>query len=94
MREVAQQVRYTAEEQAAGFSRFRENVVAVREGVDQITSSLGKQAVACRQVTEFIGRVSQGTDSNEESAEKLREAMREFISQAVTLREDAERFRV
>jgi methyl-accepting chemotaxis protein len=94
MREVAQQVRYTAEEQAAGFSRFRENVVAVREVVDQITSSLGKQAVACRQVTESIGRVSQGTDSNEASAEKLREAMREFISQAVTLREDAERFRV
>jgi len=66
----------------------------VREAVDQIAESLGEQTGACRQVTEFLERVSQGTQSNEEAAEKLRETMREFISQAVSLREDAERFRV
>jgi methyl-accepting chemotaxis protein len=94
MREVAQQVRHTTEEQTAGFGRIRENVVGVREAVDQIAGSLGEQTGACRQVTEFLERVSQGTQSNEEAAEKLRETMREFISQAVSLREDAERFRV
>jgi methyl-accepting chemotaxis protein len=94
MREAAQQVRHTAEEQAAGFSRFRENVVGVREVVDQITGSVAKQAAACRQVEESLGRVSKGTESNEESAQKLRELMRELISQAVILREGAERFRV
>jgi methyl-accepting chemotaxis protein len=94
MREVAQQVRHTTEEQTAGFGRIRENVVGVREAVDQIAGSLGDQTGACRQVTEFLERVSQGTQSNEEAAEKLRESMREFISQAVSLREDAERFRV
>jgi len=94
MREVAQQVRHTAEEQAAGFSRFRENVVGVREVVDQIASAVGEQSAACRRVTESIGHVSQETRSNKEAAEMLREAMREFTSQAVTLRGDAERFRV
>ena len=94
MREVAHQVRRTTEEQAAGFSRMRENVVGVREAVDQITGSLGEQAGACRQVTESLGLVSRGIQSNEEAAEKMRDAMREFISKAVTLREDAERFRV
>jgi methyl-accepting chemotaxis protein len=94
MREVAQQVRHTAEEQAVGFSRFRENVVGVREVVDQIASSVSDQSAACRRVTDSIGHVSQETRSNEEMAKKLREAMREFTSQALTLRGDAERFRV
>ena len=94
MSKVAQQVRRTTEAQAAGFSRIRENVAGVREAVDQITTSLGEQTGACRQVKESLGLVSQGTQSNEEAAEKIREVMREFISQAVSLREDAERFRV
>jgi methyl-accepting chemotaxis protein len=94
MREVAQQVHRTTEEQAAGFGRIRESVAGVREAVEQISDSLGEQAGSCRQVTESLGRVSLGTQSKEEAAEKLRESMRELISQAVSLREDAERFRV
>ena len=94
MRKVAQQVRRATEEQAAGFGRIQENVVGVREAVAQITGSLGEQAGACRQITKSLGLVSEGTRSNEEAAEKMRESMREFISEAVSLREDAERFRV
>jgi methyl-accepting chemotaxis protein len=94
MREVAQQVRRTTEEQARGFGRIRENVVGVREAVEQIADSLGEQTSACRDVTDSLGLVTQGTCSNEEAAGKIREAMQQLGLQAENLREDAERFRV
>lgn len=93
MREIAQQVHRTTEEQAAGFGRIRENVVGVREAIDRITGSLSEQADSLHQVTEFLGRVSLGTESNEEAVDRLRGSMQEFISQAVALRAGAERFR-
>ena len=93
MREVAQQVHRTTEEQATGFGRIRENVVGVREAVDRITGALGDQAGSLHQVKESLGRVSLGTESNEEAIDRLRESMQEFVSQAVALREGAERFR-
>jgi methyl-accepting chemotaxis protein len=94
MREVAQHVRRTSEEQAAGFSRLSENVVGVREAIGQITSSLNDQTGDCGLINESLALVSQGTRANEEATEKLQEAMREFTTKAVALREDAERFRV
>jgi methyl-accepting chemotaxis protein len=94
IREIAQQVCRTTEEQTLGFGRLRENVVDAREAAEQIKLSMGEQSGACRQVTESIGLVSQGIQSNEESAGRMREAMRELALEAESLREDAERFRV
>ena len=94
IREIAQQVCRTTEEQTLGFGRLRKNVVDAREAAEQIKFSMGEQSGACRQVTESIGLVSQGIQSNEESAGRMREAMRELALEAESLREDAERFRV
>jgi methyl-accepting chemotaxis protein len=94
MREVAQQVRRTTKEQAIGFGRMRDNVVGVREAIEQITGALAEQTGACDHVTESLGLVSQETQLNDEATEKIRDVLREFISQAVALRQDAERFRV
>jgi methyl-accepting chemotaxis protein len=94
IREIAQQVCRTTAEQTLEFGRLRENVVDAREAAEQIKLSMGEQSGACRQVTESIGLVSQGIQSNEESAGRMRETMRELVLEAERLREGAERFRV
>ena len=93
MREVAQQVRRTTEEQSAGFGRIRENVAGVRSVVEQISGSLQEQSEACSEVTGFLERVSAGSRANEEAAEAVQEAMRELARHAEGIREDVERFR-
>ena len=54
MREVAQQVRRTTEEQSRGFGRIRESVEGVRGVVENINESLQEQSSACSQVAEFL----------------------------------------
>ena len=93
MREVAQQVRRTTEDQAAGYGRIRENVVGVRGAVEQITGSLGDQSVACEQVTTVLEGVAEGSRANEEAARRVRDAMRTLVDQAEGLRGNVERFR-
>jgi methyl-accepting chemotaxis protein len=93
MREVAQQVRRTTEEQSTGLGRIRENVVGVRAAVEQISGSLREQSEACNEVTGFLERVSAGSRANEEAAEAVQEAMRELARYAEGIREDVERFR-
>jgi methyl-accepting chemotaxis protein len=94
MREVAQQVHATTEEQSRGFRRIRESVEGVRSTVEQIDGSLREQSEACGEVAESLDRVLDGTTSNEEAAGRMGEAMQELLSQAETLREDVERFRI
>lgn len=93
MREVAQQVRRTTEEQAAGFGRIRGNVEGVRGTAGRITGSLGEQAEACSRVTELLDEVAAGSRSNEKAASTLREAVGTLAEQAVGLRAEIEGFR-
>ncbi len=93
MREVAQQVHRTTEDQAAGFRRIRENVTGVRGAVEQITGSLGDQSVVCEQVTAVLGGVAEGSRTNEEAARRVGDAMQALVDRAHELRGNIERFR-
>ncbi|HIF95257.1 MAG TPA: hypothetical protein EYQ60_19355 [Myxococcales bacterium] len=94
MREVAQQVRRTTEDQAAGIGRIQMNVDEMRDAVGRITGSLGQQSEACSQMSEVLSRVSEETETNEGAAEKLQAVTRELIAHSDSLREESERFRV
>lgn len=92
MREVAQQLRRTTEDQSAGFGRIRENVVGVRGAVEKITGSLREQSEACAEVEGFLDGVAEGSHTNEAAARMLRESMLGLSTKAEELREDVERF--
>jgi methyl-accepting chemotaxis protein len=94
MREVAQQVRRTTEEQSRGFGRIRESVEGVRHAVESINGSLQDQSSACNQVAEFLEQVYERTRANEDSGQRMDESMRGLLSQAESLREDVEKFRI
>ena len=94
MREVAQQVRHTTEEQSLGFGRIRENVEGVRSAVEQITGSIEEQSDACGKLSESLDQVFHGTRSNEEAAKQMEVAMEELAEQTEHLREDVARFRI
>ena len=94
MREVAQQVHHTTEEQALGFGRIRENVEGVRFAVEQITGSIGEQSDACGKLSASLDQVFEGTRSNEEAAKQMEAAMRELAEQTESLREDVAGFQI
>jgi methyl-accepting chemotaxis protein len=94
MREVAQQVRRTTEEQSRGFSRIRESVEGVRVTVESINTSLQDQSSACSQVASFLEQVFDGTRSNEEAAQRMGESMQGLLTQAQALREDVAKFQI
>jgi len=94
MREIAQQVRRTTEEQSRGFARIRESVENVRDAVERIDRSLHQQSGACEQVAGFLEMVNVNTHSNERSVQGMDKAMRELAREAEALREDVGRFRV
>jgi len=94
MREVAEQVRSTTDEQSRGSRRIGESVESVREAVDQINRSLQAQSSGCGQAVEFLSRVNEKTATNQQSTERMREAMRGLVRQAETLRDSVQRFRL
>ncbi len=94
MREVAQQVRRTTEDQARGFGRIRENVDELRNAVGRITGTLGQQSEACGQMSELLVKVSEETRTHESAAGQIKAATRELIAHSDSLREESERFRV
>jgi methyl-accepting chemotaxis protein len=94
MKEVAQQVRRTTEEQSRGFGRIRESVEGVRESVESINGSLQEQTTACSQVASFLEQVFEGTRSNEEAAQRMGRSMQELVAQAQALRDDVAKFQI
>jgi len=94
MREVAEQVRSTTDEQSRGSRRIGESVESVREAVEQINRSLQQQSQACGQAVEFLARVNERTATNQQSTERMREAMQGLVRQADLLRESVRRFRL
>ena len=94
MREVAQQVRGTTEEQARGSGRIRESVEGVREAVEQHQPALQEQSTACRSAVELLEAVYARTRTNEESARRLDAVTKSLLHQAEALREDVQRFTV
>ena len=94
MREVAQQVCATTEEQARGSGRIRDSIEEVREAVEQINGALQEQSASSRSAAEFLEAVHHRTRSNEESAQRLDSATRTLLGQADALREAVQRFRI
>jgi len=94
MRDVAEQVRSTTDEQSRGSRRIGESVESVREAVDQINRSLQQQSSGCGQAVEFLTRVNEKTATNQQSTERMREAMRGLVRQAEALRDSVQRFRL
>lgn len=94
MRDVAEQVRFTTAEQSRGSRRIGEAVESVREAVEKINRSLQEQSRACGEAAEFLGDVNDNTATNQQSTERMREAMQGLVRQAETLRESVQRFRL
>ncbi len=94
MRDVAAQVRLTTDEQSRGSNRIGESVESVREAVEKINHSLQEQSRACGQAAEFLNDVNDNTATNQQSTERMREAMRGLVQQAESLRESVQRFRL
>jgi methyl-accepting chemotaxis protein len=93
MREVAQQVRGTTEEQTGGAGRIREAIEEVRCALERINAALEEQSAACRSAVEFVEEVAARTQSNQESTRRLGEATQGLQGQAEALRADLDRFR-
>jgi len=94
MREVALQVRSTTEEQARGSGRMRESIEEVQLAVEQINDALQEQTAACRSAVEFLEEVSAQTQSNEESARQMDQAIKGLLHQSEGLRLEVHRFRL
>jgi len=94
MRDVAQQVRGTTEEQARGSGRIRESVEGQRDAIEQINQALQEQAAACRSAVEFIEEIFAQTRANEESARRMDQASKELLEQSAGLKEDVHRFQL
>ena len=92
MREVAQQVRRTTEEQATGFGRIRESVVGVRGAVERISGSLEDQSAVCEKFGAVLECVAEDCRTNEEAALRVRGATRRLAREAEALRGNIERF--
>ena len=92
MRDLAQQVGGTIEEQARGSGRIRESVEGVRTAVEQIGGALREQSAACRSALELLEVMNQRTRSNEESSQRLDVVARDLVSQAEGLRREVRRF--
>jgi methyl-accepting chemotaxis protein len=94
MRDVAQQVHRTTEEQARGAARIRDSVESVREAVERMHESLRQQSAACDGAVGQHDQIQQRTHSNEESARQMSEATQRLKVQAEALRQDVGRFRI
>ena len=86
MRDVAQQLRSTTEEQARGSARIRQNIDGVRDAVETIDASLQLQLSSCQEVQNFVEEVSSRSRANDQSAERMLETTRALLSQAEELR--------
>ena len=94
MKDVAQQMRSTTEEQARGSGRIRESVESVREAVEQINNALQEQTAACRSAVEFLEAMHGRTETNEEAVKRLDRVAEDLIRQAEQLREDVQSFQI
>ncbi len=94
MRELAQQVGGTIDEQSRGSGRIRESVEGVRTAVEQIGEALREQSAACRSAVELLEAMNERTRSNEDSSRRLDQVARDLVAQAETLRCDVRRFQL
>ena len=94
MRDVAQQVQGTTEEQARGAARIRDSVENVRDAVERIHASLRQQKEACDGAVSEHGRIQERTETNETAARQMSEATQRLKTQAEMLRQDVRRFRI
>ncbi|MDJ0853402.1 MAG: HAMP domain-containing methyl-accepting chemotaxis protein [Myxococcota bacterium] len=94
MRELAQQVGGTIDEQARGSGRIRESVEGVRTAVEQIGEALREQSAACRSAVELLEAMNERTRANEEGSQRLDLVARDLVSQAENLRRDVRRFQL
>ena len=94
MREVAQQVRGTTEEQARGSGRIRESVEGVREAVEQINSALAGAVQRLSHGRRAPGGGPRARAATRTRARRLEGVAESLLHQAEALREDVRRFRI
>ncbi|MAE96115.1 MAG: hypothetical protein CL910_15775 [Deltaproteobacteria bacterium] len=93
-RDVAQQTLRTTEEQSRGAGRIRSSMESIRDAVDRIHLGLQEQSDSCRATVDFLEQVFERTSSNDESCRRLETATGDLNRQALTLRQDLQRFRL
>jgi methyl-accepting chemotaxis protein len=92
MREMALQLRSTTEEQFRGGARIRASIDGVRDAALRINQALQAQSGSHGELRAFLLQVADRTRSNEQSAHRMEEAMRELIAESETLRDQVRRF--
>jgi methyl-accepting chemotaxis protein len=94
MGDASKQVQRTTTELAQSTTGIRQNMENVRGVVGQIDEALREQSATCRNAVEFLENVNQSTRSNEESVQRLEDAMRGLLAKADELHEEVARFRI
>jgi methyl-accepting chemotaxis protein len=91
--EVSRKVRHTTAEQAQSTGGIRRNMESVRNAVSKIHATLRDQSEACRNAVDVLEGVHGGTRSNEESVQRLDQAMSGLLEKADELRREVALFR-
>jgi methyl-accepting chemotaxis protein len=91
--EVSRRVRHTTAEQAQSTGGIRRNMESVRNAVSKIHATLRDQSEACRNAVDVLEGVHGGTRSNEESVQRLDQAMSGLLEKADELRREVALFR-
>jgi len=94
MGDVSKRVQQTTMEQAQSTTGIRQNMESIRTVVGQINGALRDQAGTCRDAVEFLENVNQSTHSNEESVQRLEDAMRSLLAKADELHGEVASFRI
>jgi methyl-accepting chemotaxis protein len=92
MREVAQQLHLTTNEQASGLARLRESVSGVNDQMQTINQALQRQSASTNHVVEFLEEVSSRSVANERAARLMGDSTSELAEKAIRLRSGMGRF--
>ena len=94
MREVAQQVKRTTDEQAGGFGRIRENIEGGRSGAQEIAETLAEQSASCTEAKAFLEDVFDGNRRHADASDSIHETAQGLLEAIEALRQETDRFRI
>ncbi len=94
IRDVAELVHRSVEEQAAGNRRLQDGVGVVEEATRHIEEGLESQSEAVRSAVERMGEVHERADEQQQAAERVAEGVDELARDAEALRREVGRFQL
>ncbi len=92
MVEISSSLRTGTEEQAKSTRLIAQTIENVRDLVSDVNAALQTQTNECEQAASVLGKVSVGTDKQEQAIHKLGQVLGELTAQAEKLREKAGSF--